>query len=138
MDVTDKLAVYYSTKIQVEMLVHSLDNGSEQPLSIDSYVGCKNENGKNIIRYYTGWDDNPYDGFPIRETAEEVEELYKAGRKIQFDAYNNTVCAPKKWTNSIQQLINLFEEHGDEIAASSLSDDVKAKLLQIKDELSDD
>ncbi len=132
MDATDKLNVYYSPKVDVEILVHSLSDGSEQYLSIDSYVGCKiDENGNTIVRYYTGWDDNPYDGFAVQESPELVEEIAQAGRKIQHDGYNNTVCVSKKWVDSVNQLVNLFEEHSDDIETICL-DDIKAKLLQIK------
>lgn len=136
MDATDKLNVYYRPTIDVEMLVHSLSDGTEEPLSIDSYVGCKTDkDGNTIIRYYTGWDDNPYDGFAIQESPELVEEIAQAARKIQREGYNNTACVPKKWVDSIHQLIELFEEHGDDIAATCLDDDIKAKLLQIKEGL---
>ena len=132
MDATDKLNVYYRPTIDVEMLVHSLSDGTEQPLSIDSYVGCRTDkDGNTIIRYYTGWDDNPYDGFAIQESPELVEEIAQAARKIQREGYNNTVCVSKKWVDSVHQLVNLFEEHSDNIETISL-DNIKAKLLQIK------
>lgn len=139
MDTTDKLNVYYRPTIDVEMLVHSLSDGSEQPLSIDSYVGCKTDkDGNTIVRYYTGWDDNPYDGFAIQESPELVEEIAQAARKIQREGYNNTVCVPKKWCDSVHQLIDFFDEHGNDIMSCSLSDDIKTKILQIKENLDND
>jgi uncharacterized membrane protein YgcG len=105
MDATDKLNVYYRPTIDVEMLVHSLSDGTEQPLSIDSYVGCRTDkDGNTIIRYYTGWDDNPYDGFAIQESPELVEEIAQAARKIQREGYNNTVCVSKKWVEKFENI----------------------------------
>lgn len=98
----DKLSVYYMPNVRVEMTVHDFHNGTEQPLSIDDYAGCNvDKNGVTHICWYTGWDDNPVDSYPIRETKEEVDALYTEGRRIQQEKYNKMTVISKDWKTQL-------------------------------------
>ena len=98
-DIKDKINVSYTVKVDAEIIVHSFEDNVPQYVSIDTYAGCEVEDGKTIIRYYTGWDDNPYDGFPIRETTEEVDELFRTARAMQMKEYSNLTCIHKDYAS---------------------------------------
>ena len=94
----NRLRVYYMPNVRVEMTVHDFHNGSEQQMSIDEYAGCETDkNGITRICWYTGWDDNPVDSYPIRETKEEIDALYREGKKIQQEEYKKITTVSKDW-----------------------------------------
>lgn len=105
----NKLNVYYMPNVRVEMTVHDFHNGSEQQMSIDEYAGCEvDKNGITRICWYTGWDDNPVDSYPIRETKEEVDALYTEGKRIQQEEYKKITIVSKDWKTQMIDDIGIW------------------------------
>ena len=98
------MVIYKDEKVRVEVdmvhttsfCVHDLKTGEEEWQDTEEFAGVKTQkDGKVYVRYYTGWDDCPVEGYYVRETEEEVKQLW---REAQSKIYNcdEYVLVPKK------------------------------------------
>jgi hypothetical protein len=68
--------------------LHYADNGEEAWIDEDEFDSVKEYPDKTYVRYYTGYEDCPYEGLYVKETKEEIYALVKQTREKLSQAYN--------------------------------------------------
>lgn len=98
------MVVYKDEKVKVEVnmvhttsfCVHDLITGEEMWQDTEDFAGVKTQkDGKVCVRYYTGWDDCPIEGYFVRETEEEVIQLWREAQSKVYEC-DYYVLVPKK------------------------------------------
>lgn len=73
----DKITIEPELRINGRFCLHDLESGEEKWQEEENFDSVDVYDGKTYVRYYTGWDDCPYDGYYVRESKEEVLALFK-------------------------------------------------------------
>jgi hypothetical protein len=82
----EKVRVMAGVTIETSFCVHDLKTGEEEWQDTEEFAGVKTQkDGKVYVRYYTGWDDCPIEGYYVRETEEEVKRLWIEARSKVYD-----------------------------------------------------
>lgn len=84
----DKISIEPELIINGTFCLHDLESGEEEWQDAESFDSVEVYDGKTYVRYYTGWDDCPYDGYYVRESKEEVFGLFKELRAKITEAYD--------------------------------------------------
>ena len=83
----EKITIEPELRINGEFCLHDLESGEEEWQEEENFDSVEVYDGKTYVRYYTGWDDCPYEGYYVRESKEEVIALVNDVRDKISEAY---------------------------------------------------
>lgn len=91
----DKIETHIYIASDVYIKVHSFDDGHEEEIEVNNISGIEftdyfSKYGKperTCISYDTGWDDCPTDHMYVKESVEEVKELYNKAWEQKRNIY---------------------------------------------------
>ena len=92
----DKIEVLLNVQANVIIKLHSYKDGHEEEMDHSMFAGVVERNGKTFVSYFTDNEDCPTDGFYVKESVEEVRDLFREADKEYWNAVKNYTVVPRE------------------------------------------